>query len=303
MQLSKFEKIVIIIVLLVGLIGGVVLVFLQAPPIVSSIFIAMGIATLVYHFLGGINNSELNTGIIKLGGSMAALVGSAILINNLLIEQVHSSKDLLSINSHYEVFDEGKKPIGKLPMNEFQLAISNSLHVIASDSIVIGKLKFDNLKLEETLHIVNNDSTLLGYLNANQLKQIGLLDNLELENYTEIKYDIQFIKPFGVKCDTKGSNWVNNYRSIYMDLPFEVKPIETEDGNFKTKIRFKTMDEYELLSMRNGATKVITKFYGKESKLYLIRIRQLDQSNDWNSYGNFVQYQICEFIGRVGPHN
>jgi hypothetical protein len=65
-----------------GLFGGAVLSLrTNAKPILVSIFLATGIAALVFRFLGGIGEATLTVRTLKLGGTMAALIGSAFLIN------------------------------------------------------------------------------------------------------------------------------------------------------------------------------------------------------------------------------
>lgn len=90
----------IICVVTAGFLGSVVLYFLNVPPILTSMFLASGVASLVYHFLGGIDphKTTFDVGTFRIVGSLAALVGVALLVNQyLMIQQVvrMAEKDLL----------------------------------------------------------------------------------------------------------------------------------------------------------------------------------------------------------------
>ena len=72
-----------------GLFGGAYFhLRTDAKPIVVAIFIATGIAALVYRFLGGITDTTFTIKSLKLGGTMAALLGSAFAINSALERQM-----------------------------------------------------------------------------------------------------------------------------------------------------------------------------------------------------------------------
>lgn len=82
-RLSSEDAIVVIFVLF-GLVGSVVLYRTNIAPIIVSFFLAIGVAALVYRFLGGIEDATLVWGALKIGGTMAVLVGIAIGVNRYL---------------------------------------------------------------------------------------------------------------------------------------------------------------------------------------------------------------------------
>jgi hypothetical protein len=82
-QLSGEDKVVICFSLL-GLIGSVALYFLKVPSVMISIFLSAGITALVYRFLGGIQNATFAVGALKLGGTIAALIGIAFWVDDRL---------------------------------------------------------------------------------------------------------------------------------------------------------------------------------------------------------------------------
>lgn len=83
------DDIVVVVFALFGFAGAVFLPLrYNIPPIVTSFLLATGLAALAYRFLGGIPGSSIVIGALKLGGSLAALVGIAIVINGYLVTQV-----------------------------------------------------------------------------------------------------------------------------------------------------------------------------------------------------------------------
>jgi hypothetical protein len=79
------DTIVVIFFALLGFVGSVILYYKQAPPIIVAVFLATGVASLVYRFLGGIEKATINIGTLKVGGSIAALIGVAIALNGYLV--------------------------------------------------------------------------------------------------------------------------------------------------------------------------------------------------------------------------
>lgn len=301
MDLSKFEKVIIILILIVGLIGGVVLVFCGAPEIISSVFIAMGVATLVYHFLGGIDAAQVNTGIVKLGGSMAALIGSAMLINNLLSVQVNNPEESLHINSDYEITNSKDKTLGKIFLNNFDLELNEGMSVIAADTITIGELVLDNLKLTSKGDIEVNDKVKIGTLRREDFTNIGILNKLELKSYTEIKYNFGLDPSFKCTIDESLWNGVNEYKEYYDEMNIEVEPCKERNEAYKTKIT--TADTTIFLPLLRERTRTITVPGADECLIYLIKIRQLNKSQPDTTFDNFVQYQIVEFKGEMDFSN
>ena len=74
----------------IGFAGGVVLLlkYFNSPPIVVSFFLATGVAALVYKFLGGVEGTSYVIGTLKVTGTLAALVGVAMVINTSLVSQL-----------------------------------------------------------------------------------------------------------------------------------------------------------------------------------------------------------------------
>jgi hypothetical protein len=90
----RWDDIIIVIFALLGFIGSVVLYrTASAPPPIIAFFLAMGVASLVYRFLGGLEKAELVWGTLKITGTMAALIGIAVYVNSEIKAQ-QSADDL-----------------------------------------------------------------------------------------------------------------------------------------------------------------------------------------------------------------
>jgi hypothetical protein len=102
------DDIVVVLFALFGLAGGAVLpLFLPVPPITTSFLLATGLAALTYRFLGGIQSSSVSIGVVRLTGSLAALVGVALVINHAMIAQGQQAYQVTG----YVVDDTGKPAV------------------------------------------------------------------------------------------------------------------------------------------------------------------------------------------------
>jgi len=114
------DEIVVAAFAFLGILGAIffplLFSFQKVPPISASFLLATGIAALTYRWLGGIEGSALTIGALKLTGTLAALVGIAMLINGQLFRQTsHSQIWYLS----GKVTDQSQKPIDQLNDADF----------------------------------------------------------------------------------------------------------------------------------------------------------------------------------------
>lgn len=87
----RWDDIIIVIFALLGFVGSVVLYrTASAPTPIISFFLATGVASLVYRFLGGLDRAEFVWGTLRVGGTMAALVGIAVYVNGEMKAQQHA---------------------------------------------------------------------------------------------------------------------------------------------------------------------------------------------------------------------
>lgn len=104
---ATLEDKVILWVIVLGFVGGSVLhLAFRAPAILVSVLIASAVAALVYRFLGGIPaETTFAMGGLKLGGSLAALVGVAFLVNHAL--ELQSTSRLVVEGTFKDLVREG----------------------------------------------------------------------------------------------------------------------------------------------------------------------------------------------------
>ena len=79
---KKFEDLILVILIGLGLLIGAFLYFKPDGQPISSIFVTFGLSCLLYRFLGGIGqNTKFSVGAFRLGGSAAFMVGCIFFIN------------------------------------------------------------------------------------------------------------------------------------------------------------------------------------------------------------------------------
>lgn len=114
---SYADVIVVAAFAILGMGSGVFLsIRNSAPPIVISFLLATGIAALTYKFLGGIEGASFKVGALKLTGSLAALVGIAMIINSQLVHQIEPARVWYLDGT---VVDKSRKPVDKLNDADF----------------------------------------------------------------------------------------------------------------------------------------------------------------------------------------
>ncbi|MCK5023622.1 MAG: hypothetical protein KAS04_05590 [Candidatus Aenigmarchaeota archaeon] len=81
-----FVDIVITVSVVIGMLGGVLIsIFPKVPPIIAGLFFGMGISSLVYRFLGGINqDSSVVIMGFKLAGTVGIWIACALIISTVL---------------------------------------------------------------------------------------------------------------------------------------------------------------------------------------------------------------------------
>jgi hypothetical protein len=106
----NMDEIVVAAFAIFGVVGGVFLPLrFDIPPITTSFLLATGLAALAYRFLGGIPGTSITVGALKLGGALAALVGIALIINNILARQLPQPHEVWQVSG--QVVDEQGVPI------------------------------------------------------------------------------------------------------------------------------------------------------------------------------------------------
>jgi len=130
------DEIVVAAFAFFGLAGGVLLpLHYTVPPITTSFLLATGLAALAYKYLGGIEGASLTIGALKLGGSLAALVGIALLINQTLARQSRQTVQVFEVSG--QVLDDSNQPIQ--PLDTKDIAINPPVY----EPLVDGNFKID----------------------------------------------------------------------------------------------------------------------------------------------------------------
>ncbi|MCL3782580.1 hypothetical protein EMN47_19520 [Prolixibacteraceae bacterium JC049] len=270
--MNRLEKAVVIIAIIVGLLGGVLLKWLNFPAIIVSVFLAIGVSVLVYHFMGGIKRASFKMGPLRLGGSLAALVGAAFVINYYLEKQMAKStfysKQELTIDSQFRIRNDKKEVLGNLPFEQWNIKLNKKEQVILNDSIAVGEL---SLKYKQDK---------------------AYYSDIEITAYSELYYKLKLNPVFKAELyfDSKDRN-SRTYRNSYNDFPFRVEPVYYNSGD-KTAIVVKANQKTTYHKLEHDTEIWITDFLKQTGEVYLVRVRQL---NRMPKKKNFVQYQIIAF--------
>ena len=291
MPLSTFEKIVIVFSLIIGFLGAVMLVYFNQPAIISSIFLATGIATLVYYFLGGISDANFKMGPIKLGGSIAALIASAWLINSQLKDQITTPETMLTLNSKQELVNNYGKVLGKINLDKSNFSLGKELNLLINDSIELGKLNLGTLHLSKKFEVITSNKINLGSIENNDFINRGLFNSSNLVTYAEIKFDLR-MSPFDSNVNEDFWEAPNrDLKNRYHQLPFKLKPIYINESD-RTSVTYEdNTKDYEL----ERGTLFAIEIDSEKSIIYYVRIRNLKRNLEKTSYDNFVIYQIFGF--------
>lgn len=288
-ETTTFEKTVIICSLFIGFLGAVTLVSFEMPPIVPSIFLATGIATLVYYFLGGIQDARFDMGPIKLGGSIAALIASAWFIDSKLENQTYAPERTLSLNSNQEIITSKGKILGKITLRESEFKLGEELKVILNDSIELGRLNLGTLRLSKNFDVVS-DKVKIGSLEADEFRTLGLFNNSNLVSYSEIKFNLRMNTFRAMVNEDFWKEPNRELKNSYYQLPFKLKPAY-KNGSDRTMVTYEDRNlDYEL----EKGTVFPLEIDSKRESIYYVRVRNLTRNLDPVSFKNSVIYQIFE---------
>lgn len=157
-KVSLHDDLVIIVVMAITLLTPILLVVWWTvedrlfPPMLISILFGIAIATLTYRYLGGTEKSEFRVGALKLAGSAAMLLGTALLTNHGLSEQMTSE---LKPNRISEL----KQQIEKMHIQNSVLK-SEQQEYRSSDAEKLRRLEAQNSGLKEQMAEKERDAAL-----------------------------------------------------------------------------------------------------------------------------------------------
>ena len=177
------EDVVIIVVVGIGFVGSVIIYGLDLPPIMVAIFLATGVASLVYRFLGGIQSATFNIGPVKLAGTIAALISCAWFINTQLEQQTKCNLNTDStpnVNSWFAIDKDNLTPV-RVTITGVKGSIEKP------DSNFFAKKELDirhedkKFKIIASIPDMPDSDFVLGHVMRNDLREINLFNTMEGE--------------------------------------------------------------------------------------------------------------------------
>jgi hypothetical protein len=130
-----------------GFVGGTVLSLIPGiVPLVPAIFFGSGVSSLVYRFMGGIRQDTTFTlGVVKLGGTLASLVGTIWIFNGIINAQLPAVQLSLDPKEHkLLVLDRDTRklvPVKIVVNNIPRLAKPTSITISAPDRPLLEEIK------------------------------------------------------------------------------------------------------------------------------------------------------------------
>lgn len=105
---SRFEDVVIVACVVGGFGGAIALgrFWGDAPPVMLAFLVGTGVASLVYRFLGGIGpETSFKIGAFKAGGTLAALVGVAWLVDKQLVIEAKNEAQIVGTFENLNAYE------------------------------------------------------------------------------------------------------------------------------------------------------------------------------------------------------
>lgn len=259
---SVFIGTIIIVTLTLGIITNVTFEKIT----ISSICFATSTTSLVYWFLGGIQEAGFNIGWLKLGGSMAALVGSFLVFNNELRKDFRP--DIKPNVETIIAFDKTTaKPLTvEVLQGETKVATidQGSIDLWADQKLILT----DNLRIRK-------DSFYLGSLEYSQLTANNFFSTVEVSQ--------QDAETFSFRGTKEEYSELLNVSVEALEFQ-EEKVGEYDVARLKFKVIIDDTDYSEINTIKNKQIKIIK--VGQE--YFLIAGLQAIYSNE----GNFFQISI-----------
>ena len=159
---------VLSLVVVLGFGGGAVLYVFGMPPIIVAVFLATGVASVVYGFLGGIHTAAFDLGPIRFGGSIAALLGSAWFIDVQLVQQIRFEPPVETLFA----MDINRG----VPISVKAGGMKDAIKLPSSDVLVNNQV--DIRHLGDRFRVVSeaDPDFVFGMLSREDLRQVGLFN-------------------------------------------------------------------------------------------------------------------------------
>lgn len=260
------EDVVIIVVVGVGFVGSVIIYVLNLPSIMVAVFLATGVASLVYRFLGGIQSATFNIGPVKLAGTIAALIGCAWFINTQLDRQTKC--DLSKVDTWFAINYDG------IPVGVGIKGAKGSIEIPPLDTLADNALymKHDD---HEFMVLSKDSAFILGSVSDQVLSGINLFNTMEG------KLD-EFIVTRRLPADTQ-------------DVDLTPIPFKLSTGTYENDCSQYTLTESAGDTLRGGHIKLrhaeIVKI---RDEYYLVGVVEVNHSVD--TIENVVRRPYAKFV-------
>lgn len=167
------EDAVLISVLALGLLGPVAIYLFKVavPQIVVAVLLGCAVAALVYRWLGGISaDTSFAIGALKLGGSMAALLGCAWFFNSQLVAQTSIDMDKLFKPHHKDWFAFDRESAAPVAVEVGELG-----EIEEPSADFLADMRLDISQTGDSYRVVSEKGGFsLGVLGQGDLEALGL---------------------------------------------------------------------------------------------------------------------------------
>lgn len=278
-RLSSKDIIILTTVNAAWFIGSGIAYVLKMPPIMVSVFLGTGIASLVYHLLGGIQGAKLYVGILKVSGPAALLLGSTFFINSYLEKQ--TTYDLSTIFTPtagtWFALDKRKG----IPI---QVKIKGTKGVIKEPAEdIFANNPLNVFQIGNTFRVVTEaePNFILGNLSVEDLQKLNLFNSIE-------KQLIDFIVTERLPPNTP-------------NIDLDPLPLELSTKNYGGEYsRYTLMDESGKTLHDGAIYRRQAEIVGVQDRYYLVAVTEVNHEakEDRNKYAKFA---IGEIVISIEP--
>ena len=230
----------------------------------SSVCFAICITCLVYWFLGGIEGASFNIGYLKVGGSLAALFGGILLINNQL-------KDDNKCTFKFADSSETFYAVGKNTGLSKELYLMNGedtlkkIPPVSNDNNIDKKLKLN------TERIVMNKDFILGRIDKENFSNSGFFKNVTVDENEYAPFKLKLNQAY-ICQDSR--NFKITTRSF------------TENGEVYFDFQLLNSEKIYSKKLVNKDINIIN----AEDNLFLVVVTQADFQG--NEHQQYVQFSV-----------
>lgn len=273
--LTAEDKVIVVSIVITLLLSPVlaILWFLDepiiVPPPIISIFLGIAVSSLLYRFLGGVQNATLTVGAFKVAGAAAVLIFVAMWSNEQLKEFVpRPGKENIPFDISKHVIPEKDSwfAVDRLTGTPVSLAFpnSNQMHSPPSRQEINALRKERSIELKEvsgeiTAYINNGAESVLGHIQPSEMNDVGYFRD----------YSVEFF-PYRVEEFSSSQR-----EDVSAELPFlvETKGFSENYTRFSLVSKTSGKEIYDGAILLRGAEVVKV-----EGRYYLISVVQVNHN-------------------------